>query len=81
MCSETADLRRKSVRFAGQFCRDGHGPSPTMARRNGLGAFNMGGLMLAEHMNVFPTGSVPPSGYIRHSSLHNKSQFLAFSFV
>ena len=60
-------MRRNPVRFAGFRCRAGHGPAPTMARRNHSGAADMGGPVLAEHMNVFPTGLLPPSAYIRQT--------------
>ena len=67
MRSETADLRRNPVRCANPHCRDGHGPSPTMAWRNHSGAPDVSGPVLTEHMNVFPTGLLLPSGYIRQT--------------
>ena len=60
-------MRRNPVRFAGCRCRAGHGPAPTMARRNHSGAFDVGGPVLAEHINVFPTGLLPPTACIRQT--------------
>ena len=64
---QPAHLRRNPVRFAGCRCRAGHGPAPTMAQCIHSGAVDMGGPVPAEHINVFPTGMMPPSACIRQT--------------
>ena len=54
-------------------------PVPYMARRNHSGAANMGGPVPAEHINMFPTGLLPPSAYIRQTGpfcTHNSGNAL-----
>ena len=71
-------MRSEARSFApepGAFCRPllpGRAwPVPYMARWNHSGASDVSGPVLAEHINVFPTGPMPPSGYIRQTVPYN----------
>ena len=67
MCSETCPFAPEP----GAFCRPSlpgrAWPGPYRARRNYCGAADMGRPVLAEHINMFPTGLLPPSGCIQQT--------------